>query len=77
MKTKIELIAALCAVSTVALASPKSDYFAAIQACAAAYPPPVTDQRIACDLAAMVVYQAAIAAPAQPASQSPAVKSTK
>lgn len=56
-----------------AYASPKSDYFAAIQACAAAYPPPVTDQRIACDLAAMVVYQAAIAAPAQ-APAAPAKK---
>lgn len=73
---KTLLLFALALFSTLALASPKSDYFAAIQACAAAYPPPVSDQRIACDLAAMVVYQAALnPAPAQaPAPQAPAKK---
>jgi hypothetical protein len=58
MKTLLAIV--LFAVSTVAIADAKSDYVAAIQACVAANPgPPVTDARIACDLAAMDAYMAA------------------
>jgi len=74
---KTILAVALFAVSTVALADAKSDYFNAIQACAAANPPPVTDARIACDKAAMDAYQAAKAAAAPPAQQAPAAPAKK
>ena len=57
-----------------ASADPKGDYFAAISACAAANPPPVTDARIACDKAAMDAYNAARSAPQAPAQQAPAKK---